>query len=1124
MKVSPHHVLSPLYELSVNDPNRKILTFVDDQGQDAVTRTVSEFVKRVDQLATYLQDGCGLKKGDVALLIYPPSMEFIEAFAACLVTGIIAAPVYPPNLARPENDLVRLNAVSESSGAKAILTNRAYRWAARMSHAKEKISRGGAQWPQLPWYVTQGLGWFRSKPSRETNHDINDVAILQFTSGSTSIPKGVRLTHKNLIHQLNFNAKALKMGTESRFVMWVPQYHDLGLISGIISTLCGNGSLWCMSPLSFLRRPSLWMETMHRVRATHTASPNFGYELVTRKTTPEQRAGWDLSHLEVMMSAAEPIVPSTVERFFTAFKTSGISEKVFCPAYGLAEHTVGVTVNGRNRVKIDRKALIHQQIAQLSSESGDLEVIGCGSTSFDIKMRVVCPNSLTVLEDSQAGEVWVQSDSVADGYEGLDELTQSTFRNTLPNEAGFWLKTGDIGFIYDGELFITGRKKDLIILAGRNYHPEDLEEVVRKSHPSIRPGGGAAFSIPGESTEKLVVVVEVLDSTPSTYPEVVAAVRKKIFETWQVQATIGLLPPKSVKKTTSGKLQRTACRQAWLDCQFDLLEMAEAPIQVVQAAVSGRPLKTQLSEIRIEDRVESLVQMIRDLAKEKIPGDFSSIGMDDYLPDSGLDSMASAELIMILEETLQHRLPASLFVEHPTLRSAGMRVLSELGIEHYGAETQVRELEPMSFRPKHRGMSPAQTRIGIVGGGVGGLVSAYELAKLGYKNIVIFESAGQCGGKVRTEVHEGILIELGQMYLGDSFQVILRLAREMNCEIELKGTDLSIWDEEFGYEEGPSRSSNRRWLQSVIRAAKLTVDSPLPFPSMTEGLDQPFVEFIKSHGLYPPPPFFKFDWNAMGYGLDWEAPASYVLSYVQLLASFTTSCALKNGNQELWTKLAQNLESQWGVQIDYHSCVENVNSDSERVTLFVNGKEHLFDEVIFAVAPSVLEKILPTQDPLQEIVSQFEYYGYSVFSFKSKDFIKNGTVFLPQFTDQKVKPMVIGSVPVQSGWGWYMSGHMSSSHSNQIDPISHDEIRKDLSETVQLMGGKVESFGPEQTWVYFPHLRKNSSQMLRFAERLQGTRHLWTTGSWMSFETTEHVARHAQHLIQTCFDPSELHE
>lgn len=1121
LQLSNEHILWNLSQLEKTDPNKILFSFLDDQGQITEQRTVSEFIGRIENLAGYLRQGCQLQPGDSVLLIYPPSMEFIEAFAACLLAGVIAAPVYPPNLARPNADLNRLNAITTQSGAKAMLTNRAYRWAMRMQSAKQMLSANMSRWPDLPWHVTQGLSWFTTPLKTTALPCADHVALLQFTSGSTSVPKGVQITHKNLKHQLAYNAEALGMNADSKLVMWVPQYHDLGLISGILSILQGNGSLYFMSPFSFLKNPSLWFDTIHKYRATHTAAPNFGYELATRKINSSMRLNWDLSSLKVCMSAAEPIVPKTVDGFLNAFSECKLSPNAFCPAYGLAEHTVGITIGGRARLSIDRVACVEQNLA-VADPTSDFQVMGCGSPGFDVQVRIVSPETGCVLKENEIGEIWAQSESVAKGYVGLEELSQKTFHAQLKNEPGHWLRTGDLGFLHGNELFITGRHKDLIIIRGKNFNPETIEDTVRQAHELIRPGGVVAFSVPSQDTEKLVVIAETLEPSPEKSELIANAIKRHVSEVWNLQATVGIAPKGTIKKTTSGKLQRNLCRQMWMENKFDLMTFEQKNVgTVANTGHDQRPLKEQLNDMPFDDRLDHVIANISVVAKQILPEGFQNIGVDDFLPDAGLDSLSSFDLITALEEQFQLKLPPALFIEHPTLRSVSARILSDLGFE-CDSMTDSGILQPsetpLSFRPAQRGMVPGQTHIGIVGAGVAGMVSALELAQLGYKHITLFESNDSCGGKVASVHQDGDVLEFGQNVFIDSFRVLLDIAMKLKCDILPVRSSFLWWDEAYGFEESPSRLPYKKWVKSLFKAARLDASDPLPLPQLTSDLDMPFEDFLKKHNLGQPHPIFFFEWNSMGYGVDMQIPTSYVLSYLQTLGTSGNACYLAQGNQMLWTKLEEHLKSTWGVTILKKHPVESIAPHEHGVTLTAMGKTFSFDEVILAAPPSVLRHVLPKQDPLQDILSRFHSYTFVVDGFKAQGFPDFGCAF-PNKQAFEVGP-VVAIQKCRNKKGWYISGQYAKSFEQGCVATSKQELNMNLEKTVEKMGAHITQMGQQHVWDYFPHTRHAPSQTLRQAEALQGQRHLWTTGSWMCFEVTELVARHAQHLIRTCFDPA----
>jgi acyl-CoA synthetase (AMP-forming)/AMP-acid ligase II len=1148
------HILRGLFELAQRDPQRVLFTFVDENGKDAEHRTAAELVQNIRRLAAYLHEGCGLAPGDTALLIYPPSIEFIEAYGACLLAGIVAAPVYPPNLARPQNDLVRLNAVAASSGARAMLTNRAYRWASRMSSAKERLSGENARWPALPWYVTQGLGWFGAKRKLHIHDNVDsEVAILQFTSGSTSVPKGVRLTHRNLIHQLDLNADILRIEPDSRMVMWVPQYHDLGLISGITAIFRGRGQLWFTSPLSFLKRPALWFDLMHRVRATHTASPNFGYELAVRKTTAAQREKWDLSSLQVFMNAAEPIVPQTMDNFITQFAASGVPASAFCPAYGLAEHAVGVTLGGRKRIRLDRHTLVSKRIARLET-AGDLELIGCGAARCGVAVRLVAPEVATEaaataapLPERHIGEIWVQSDSVADGYQGLAELSEATFRATLAGEPGHWLRTGDLGFMHEGELFITGRQKDLIIIRGRNLHPEDIEESVRNIHPGIRAGGVVAFSTPGHATEELVIMLEVTQTDTAQLEQILQAVKRRVGEVWQMQTLVALVASHSLKKTTSGKIQRAANRQAWLEQTFTLLKADTAllapavdrvgsgvmdsamnhaiasAIAQAHAAIDANTKSINWHNLALEDRVDTMLALIRQLAHSKLAGDVAHIGPDDFLPDVGLDSLSGSELLALLDVRLQLSLPNTLFIEHPTLRSAAQRILQEMKIEFLGASIRVEHEAPLPFRPPHRAMAPGATRIGIVGGGVGGLITALELARTGYRDITIFEADDEVGGKVLTQQIGNEQIELGQNFFGDSFRHVLDLAHELGCELAPNEQAFKVWEEQYGFEDAPVRRATRAWSEALLKAARRSMNPAQPFPCLFEDVDLPFSAYLQKYRLRQPSTLYFFDWNALGYGMDMDISAAYVLSYLGVSAHSGNAAYVVNGNRSLWTTLAQHLSSQWGVKILRQHRVEsvtNVAGNDAQVEIRVAGQaqSYPFEEVVLALPPKQLSGILQADDPLQPFLDKFSHLGYVVHGFRAEGLFDNGILFMPEHASQLGKPCLIQACHQHTGW--YISGQYSADHAPTIESLPAQQLEQNVVDLVEKLGGRVLEFGPQKNWEYFPHLRQNAAKTLQQIEALQGQRHIWATGAWLSFETTEHVARHARHLVRTCFDPA----
>lgn len=683
-------VLHHLYQQSAQTPDKILYTFVDDAGRDQAALTCRQLVHAANGIAAALVHQHGLKRGDRVLLSYPQSLDFIEALAGCMAAGIIPVPVYPPNPLNPGGSVALFATLAAQCDARAVLTNGEYSRLRQLSAVKGFFTRTNQSWPDLPWIRTDQTSPSPTRPTPNPPIQPDDIAFLQFTSGSTSTPKGVAVTYANLDHQLNCNTREVGFHAASRSVFWVPQYHDFGLISGILNGMFGNGSWYMISPLSFVKRPAVWFEVMSRVQATHTAAPNFAYELAVRKTTEAERQRWDLRSLEIVMSAAEPIQPATVERFFAAFAPTGLRREAFCPAYGLAEHTVGVSVRGTKTIRVARRELEQGQVRPISdnngavSEMASTQLIGCGYISDGVTVRIVDPKSRRLCPPMQVGEIWVDSPSKAAGYFGLEEETQATFHAKIAGEddTHTYLRTGDLGFLYEGELFIAGRHKDMIIAQGRNLYPQDIEETVRTAHPLIRPGGIAAFAVPGDgagsdngSHEQLAIMVEVRGEriAAEECQSVVESIQQQVFNTHQLACHAVLLCQKgAIFKTTSGKVQRNLCRQAYLTgslgTQLLHAAVAEAPPSINSVRRDTEPqsmrLRQQLVDANATER-QSLILVHLQFIAARVLGLSSPAQIDPRqgLPAMGLDSLKSIELITLIETELQLTLPMTAFLD-----------------------------------------------------------------------------------------------------------------------------------------------------------------------------------------------------------------------------------------------------------------------------------------------------------------------------------------------------------------------------------------------------------------------------------------------------------------------------
>ena len=698
-------LLERIQELGAKFPEAAAISFANERGR--VTEVISrgEVLAEISELGHFLRRRCGLAPGDRALLVYPPGLDFARALVGCIAAGVLPVPVYPPDPLNPGKSSANFARVVADCGATAILTSRPYAHARRLGTMKSLVTAHGDGWPaDLPWFVTsRGAGGGRLRGFGSSRNSAlswlpksDTPAFLQYTSGSTSDPKGVIITHGNLAHQLEFNRRELGCSLDSRAVIWVPPYHDFGLISGILSALAGNGEVTMMSPLTFIQRPALWFELMHKVRATHAAAPNFAYELSVRKTTAEQRAQWDLSSLQVVMSAAEPVREETTRRFLTAFSIARLRPEAFCPAYGLAEHTVGVTVLGRSTMRVDRHQLETYRRA-VAAEGPDCRVLtGCGTPVDGIDLRIVDPELGVVLPDGQVGEIWVDSPSKAAGYWGAPEASQATFHARLagPEQDGpGYLRTGDLGFRRDGELYVCGRIKDVLNFAGRNVYPQDIEESLRDCHPAIKPGGIAAFATDDGDNEELAVLVEVSAGTSQQMLASVAeAVRATVLAHHQLRCAVVVLgAPGSVSKTSSGKVQRSRCRARLSDGSLEAEALlvqrfqVEKPARRAAAAVLQAPradLGAMVAPIESSDerQVDALQDAVCGEVAAVLQIRAAKVEIDEPLADQGLNSVGAVELASRLSQLFAMDVKTEDVFNYPTVR--GLTQILSRGYRH----------------------------------------------------------------------------------------------------------------------------------------------------------------------------------------------------------------------------------------------------------------------------------------------------------------------------------------------------------------------------------------------------------------------------------------------------------
>ncbi len=554
-------------------PNLRAYSFLVDGETEERTLTYSQLDLRARAIAAVLQSK-GLLGGRV-LLLFPPGLEYIEAFFGCLYAGAAAVPAYPPQVMLT---LSRVEAIIADAGTTVGLTTSALRTTLMPMCTQVKGLSA------MQWLTTDDIEPNTGEDWREPALDAQSLAFLQYTSGTTGAPKGVMLSHGNVLHNLAlllegergvaYGSKFLFTASPERAVgvLWLPPYHDLGLIGGVLLPVYASTPIILMSPISFLERPVRWLRAISRFQAGYSGAPDFAYDWCVSRISPEQRAGLDLSCWRLALCGGGGTVRhGALERFATAFANCGFRREAFYPAYGLAEATL--FVSGRLNptppvVKtFDRRALERNQVVEASVESQDTRaLVGCGRTLPDQELAIVDPKSMIRCSPGQVGEIWVSGPSVGQGYWGHPAETEAIFNAHLADTGeGPFLRTGDLGFLRNDELFVTGRLKDLIVIQDRLHYAEDIEMTVDKCHKSLRPYSAAAFVVDLEIEKGLVILQEVERDYKLDLSSVVEAIRSTVAAMHRIQPyAVILIRRGSIFRTSSGKIQRFACREAFL--------------------------------------------------------------------------------------------------------------------------------------------------------------------------------------------------------------------------------------------------------------------------------------------------------------------------------------------------------------------------------------------------------------------------------------------------------------------------------------------------------------------------------------------------------------------------------
>jgi acyl-CoA synthetase (AMP-forming)/AMP-acid ligase II/acyl carrier protein len=660
--------------------DQTIYTFLQDGETESSRLTCRELDQQARVIAASLQSL--VAPGARAMLVYPPGLDYISAFFGCLYASVVAVPAYPP---RRNQNQSRLQAIVADAQVTIALTT---------TFELDKMENQIAQNPELAalqWLSTDLIARSLGSEWQEPIVSGSDLAFLQYTSGSTGTPRGVMVSHENLLQNLTLIHQCFEHTPNSRGVIWLPPYHDMGLIGGIWQPLFGGFPVVLISPLAFLQKPFRWLEAISRYQATTSGGPNFAYDLACRKITPEQRATLDLSHWDVAFTGAEPIRAETLDHFARTFAECGFRREAFYPCYGMAETTLmisgGLKADPPLIRQVDKAALEQNQVVVVDDQCSTAQaIVSCGRSWLDQKIEIVDPETFTPCPAGKIGEIWVSSPSVAIGYWKQSENTEATFRAYLKDSGnGPFLRTGDLGFLQDGELFVTGRLKDLIIIRGRNHYPQDIELTVTQSHPALRPGCAAAFLMEVDSVEQLAIACEVERNylRQLDVQSVATAIRQAVSEYHDLQVyAVVLLKTASIPKTSSGKIKRHSCQAGFWDESLDVVGHWTATPQDINLEQQAQvdPLQEQappekqglvtigqtLTPTSTPDEIENWLIAYLALYLKVPPNE---ININEPFANYGMDSSVAVSATGELAKWLNLELDPTLFWEYPNIKA-----------------------------------------------------------------------------------------------------------------------------------------------------------------------------------------------------------------------------------------------------------------------------------------------------------------------------------------------------------------------------------------------------------------------------------------------------------------------
>lgn len=661
MHIQSHPETFVDYLISRSGDTQPVFTYLHGDDKAPETMSPAQLDAKSRAIAGRLQS-MGLTGGQ-ALLLYPSGLDFITAFFGCLYAGVTAVPAYPP---RKNKSLERLQSIIKDCAPGAVLAT------ASVQHFAEPMFSAVPELSALPWITSDTLESGLADAWAKPDLTADSLAFLQYTSGSTGTPKGVMISHGNLIHNQMAMADSFGLTPASIGVGWLPLFHDMGLIGMALHPLYIGFPITLMPPASFLQQPVRWLQAISDCRATATVAPNFAFDLCAREIAMEHRANLDLSSLEFVLCGAEPVRHESLERFAEAFAPCGFDRRVFRPAYGLAEDTVLATCSAPNyqTKSIDAVAMTEGRFELCSAGDESSQIMtGLGRPCLGQDIAIADSETGLVVAEGGIGEIWITGGSVAQGYWNKPEESEQLFKSQLAGDERYFLRTGDLGCFYQGELFITGRLKDLIIIGGKNHYPQDIEWsvdqiFVSESAPMLQYGAAAAFSVSCDGGERLVVAVETtrdgwreLRRDSLALEIVIAAVRRAVACEHQLQVhEVVLLKPGHLPRTSSGKVRRRRCREA---LQKGELELVSNEVVAGEVTVAD-PVTPKVNRSEMQHWLQQQAARLLGLK-------IAEIDVNEDLANYGMSSISALRLVGELETWLGRKISPNMAWDHPSI-------------------------------------------------------------------------------------------------------------------------------------------------------------------------------------------------------------------------------------------------------------------------------------------------------------------------------------------------------------------------------------------------------------------------------------------------------------------------